>query len=182
MGRRLFAADPPASSDPLAAERKTEFETRLRDLARIGSGIWKMVLERPGVDTTTLLALRGGKDATVQFVRHGKLLPFPWQTIYDYPLPAGAGFMNAQVCFADTPVVRPLVKGDRGCPHHPGQDFVCVEGFWAVRHCIEQIAEDENDANRVTRIEVPSGNPLVCLGIGNDDRPARNLTSALQES
>lgn len=187
----LFLVDAPESP-----ERNQRFEDYLRSFARIGHGIWKGLLELRGVDTDALLALRTGRGETVQFVRHGKLLPFPWQTIYDYPLPEGDDFRNARVCFADTPVLRDPGRRETGCPHHPGQPVVCIEGFWSVRHCVEQLTEDRDRMppaagsdttaaplrqDRVTRIDVPPGNPLVCLGIGNDDLPARRLEQGLAE-
>jgi hypothetical protein len=185
---RLFAAD-----SPPMAERPDQFATYLREFARIGRSIWKSFLELSGVNTDALFALRRGRGETVQFVRHGKLLPFPWLTIYDYPLPAGSAFQNARVCFADTPVIREPGLSETGCPHHPGENFVCIEGFWSVRHCTEQVAEDRAETadpaqapsgatrqqNRVMRIDVQNGSPLVWLGIGNDDLPALQLKNHL---
>jgi hypothetical protein len=188
---RLFPPDPPPS-----AERDREFESYLRQFARIGHDIWKRILERPGVDTATLLELKRGACKPIQFIRHGKLLPFPWQTIYDYRLPEGNAFDNATVCFANTPVEREPGPRESGCPHHPGKAVVCVEGFWSVRHLLEQISEDPAAAkeqmaggatsalstlDRVSHIDVPPGNPLVCLGMGTDDLAARSLKQALQQ-
>jgi hypothetical protein len=161
----------------------------VRSFARIGQNIWKRLLERRGISTKALLELQRTADQSLQVVRHGAMLPFPWHTIYDYGLPAGDAFRTARICFADTASVRPLAEAETGCPHHPGEDFICIEGFWSVRHRLEQITEErdagEDDAEgqeRVTAILVPSGNPLVCLGVGNDDLPARDLERRLREA
>jgi hypothetical protein len=186
---RLFAVDGQAS-----LEREQQFTSCLRQFARIGHDIWSMLVERPGVDTAALLALQQGRGETLQFVRHGRMLPFPWQTVYDYPLPQGTDFEKARVCLGDVPVVRQLGPRDTGCPHRPGEAVVCIEGFWSVRHAVEQLTEDRERSapgaapgssgdraeDRVTAIDVPPGNPLVCLGVGNDDLPARSLQKQLE--
>jgi hypothetical protein len=98
------------------------------------------------------------------------------------------------VCLGDVPVVRQLGPRDTGCPHRPGEAVVCIEGFWSVRHAVEQLTEDRERSapgaapgssgdraeDRVTAIDVPPGNPLVCLGVGNDDLPARSLQKQLE--
>jgi hypothetical protein len=181
--QRLFPVD-----ESSAPERSQRFEAYLRKIAKLGQDIW-LKLGRRGANTDALLELQRGAGETVQFVRHGELLPFPWQTIYDYPLSEGDGFRTSRVCFANTPLKRQLGPRETGCPHFPGENVVCIEGFWSVRHRFEQLTEEHwkgavagaDAENRVTRIEVPKGNPLVCLGVGNDDLAARRLKTRLQE-
>jgi hypothetical protein len=151
------------------------FDETVRNLAQIGSRMWLELVRSWGRDTSALRALRTDPPRTLQFVRHGGMPPFPWQTVYDYDLPRGEAFRTARICVADTPIVRELQEGEKGCRHSPGQDVICIEGFWSVRHRIEQISEDLQQLDgqppsvgveRKDRITVPSPNPLVGFGLG----------------
>lgn len=167
-----------ASDDPALP-----FGTTLRELASLGSSIWNKLALGNAKTPAVLAELRGSQGKTVQFVRHGSH-PFPWQTIYDYQLPQGDGFLNADVCYGKSASHGPLKPGTKGCPHRPGEDVVCIEGFWSARHRIELLSEDGYagmpDKTRAARATAPQPNPLVLLGLGADSLVADEFVDELK--
>lgn len=84
-----------------------------------------------------LIALQGSRNQKVQVVRLDDTFVFPWALLYDFVLPAGAG--GVEVCLGH---VR-LADGTVGeCSHGPnagGARTICVNGFWGVRHYVEEL-------------------------------------------
>ncbi len=183
-----------------------EFDGTVRQLAQIGSKLWYEVSRSFKQDTSALRALHNGEVRTIQFVRHGSLLPVPWQAIYDYAIPEGDAFTSARVCLADGPVIRPYRTGDTGCRHCGDANVICIEGFWSVRHRIEQLTEDlATDAvaadvvkaqpgsatpagvvqgtrsARSDTIVVPAGNPLAAFGLGLSSGATNDVLARLRE-
>jgi hypothetical protein len=173
----LQAASPSLSSD---------FEVSIRKLAALGGAIWNMLAIHNNGEVGVLESLRTGANQVLQFVRHGNGRPFPWQTVYDYKLPQGNAFLNARICFADTPPKRSLNPAEKGCPHCPGEDVVCIEGFWITRHRVELLSEDLANgianAARSNRASAPTSSPLVLLGVGTPSVVANDLTQSLRKT
>lgn len=166
-------------------EPAVSFETSIRKFAALGGRIWNM-LTSGKQDTAGVFAdLRSSAGQTLQFVRHGSGRPFPWQTVYDYAVPQGDRFVNAPICLADRPSQGPLQPGQKGCPHRPGEDVVCIEGFWNARHRIELLSEDAYalipDKKRATHATAPLPNPLVLLGLGADSLVSDDFIRHLEE-
>lgn len=159
------------------------FEVSIRKMAALGRGIWDMLAVRNTGEVAVLESLRLGMDQVLQFVRHGSGRPFPWQAVYDYTLPQGNAFLNARICYGGTAPVRALDPGEKGCPHCPGDDVVCVEGFWIARHRFELLSEDlgkgSGGIGRAQRACAPESNPLVMLGVGTPSLAASALSQAL---
>lgn len=179
------------------AQGREDFDVYIRKFAQLGANIWKMLME--GADKNVCDALEAmllTESETIQFVRHGKNLHFPWQLVYDYKLPEGDAFLNARVCHAREAPRQPASRLVKGCPHCPGEDVICIEGFWSVRHYIEQLSEQSLQTelsqpgpgheeplleDRVTTITLPANNPLVCLGVGVDDQVTRTFSIQLDK-
>jgi len=143
---------------------------KLRLLAQLGSEIRAKLAFGNPAHARALEAIAGRADATLQFVRHHGGRSFPWQTVYDYTLPTGPAFASATLCLADRPAVAAFDPNQVGCPHCPGQDVICIEGFWLVRHRLEFLREQQDDdaayPPRALQACAPASNPLVTLGIG----------------
>lgn len=183
--------------DPaIGTKRPGEFEGCLRELARLGGEIWRKLFQDADPKTRrALAAVLKASDQPIQFIRHGRNLPFPWQIVYDYPLPEGNAFVNAKVCLALSRANQEMSTLARGCPHFPGEDVICIEGFWGVRHRIEQLTDKlrlnagaaarqpaavPSQEDLRTKIRLPQGNPLVCLGVGlENDLAAQALATRL---
>lgn len=157
----------------------------LRRLASEGRKIWNMLTLGDGVDSNQLRSLRTSSGQTLQFVRHSGGSPFPWQIIYDYVLPTGPEFASARICLADTPVSPDWDPSQKGCPHCPDADVICIEGFWSARHRIELLREDLRDGEaprpRLTLAHAPPANPLISLGIGLQNLQASSAAERLQK-
>ena len=182
--------------EPPSPAKEQEFGAYLRRLAQIGSGIWEMLMEQATGKKTceALNQLLVERGLTAQFIRHGTNLPFPWQLVYDYPLPEGNDFLKSKVCLANGPRQQPASRRMQGCPHCPGEAVICIEGFWSARHCLEQLSERPGDRapgtprdpetlseDLVTTISVPAANPLVWLGTGVKDQSTEDLHTHLDQ-
>jgi len=154
---------------------------KLRLLAQLGRDIRAKIAFGNPAHARALDAIAGRADATLQFVRHHGGRSFPWQTVYDYTLPIGPAFTNATLCLADRPAVATFDPTQVGCPHCPGQDVICIEGFWLVRHRLEFLREQQDDdaayPPRALQACAPASNPLVTIGIGTPS----GLSSYLHE-
>ncbi|HEY0015519.1 MAG TPA: hypothetical protein VGC13_04345 [Longimicrobium sp.] len=161
-------------------EQREEFRDAVRQMAWLGNELYLSLTGRVGDDMAERLRmLRNERDQTVQIIRHDANLAFPWSILYDYPLPDPvAGAAPLPVC-----VGRPidgLGASDPnvlGCPHNPGQDVCCVDGFWGVRHRIEQLVGTAAAAGPPAVMRPAGGG--VSLAVGNPDGPAQRLAHEL---
>jgi hypothetical protein len=178
-GKARFSTYPPAgaASDP-------EFLGYVRQLADFGSGLHKLLFNRvsPSVQRQ-LRTLRKESDRVIQVVRHDVNLAFPWGIIYDYPLGTPiTGAPPRPVCLGEPlPGLGPAPETvePRGCPHNPGHDVYCVDGFWGVRHRLEQRFGRAETADPTLRR--PAGRPGVMLATGIGDDSATELAARLGE-
>lgn len=176
-------------------ESGTDFKAMLRSLASLGSEIRDLLNFDHTAYAQALDVLVGRRDATLQFVRHHDGRPFPWQTVYDYRLPTGQDFVDATICLADRPAAPSYNRMQVGCPHHPNQNVICIEGFWLARHRLELLSEQQHieqkrneeqcrespQTARALRACAPPPNPLVTLGIGTPSGVAEGFRARLQE-
>jgi hypothetical protein len=128
--------------DP-GAEANPEFHGYVRRLADFGRNLYDL-LQRKLSDAVhdEVRTLADVSDKVIQVVRHDANMAFPWGIIYDYPLESAlVGAPPRPVCLG-SPLLElgPAPASNRrlGCPHNPGHDVYCIEGFWGIRHRIEQ--------------------------------------------
>ncbi|MBP1203105.1 hypothetical protein JOD97_001119 [Duganella sp. 1411] len=163
-----------------AEDPNASFKSSLLKLAQLGSKIWER-LSLNSADTR-LHDLKTNAGETVQFVRHGDA-PFPWQVVYDYVLPEGEDFLRAEVCLAGQAASPDWTPGMRGCPHCPGKNVVCIEGFWSARHRIELISEEfgagGTPEGRCVHTSAQSNGPLVLSGIADNSLASSDFAQAL---
>lgn len=160
------------------------FDASVRKMAALGGRIWNMLSLNNRGDVAVLDTLQSASNQVLQFVRHGSGRPFPWQAVYDYVLPQGEAFSNASICYADKPPSDAWLPNQKGCPHCPGQDVICIEGFWIARHRFELLSEDlykgMTGVARATQAGAPRENPLVLLGVGTSSLASDALVTALE--
>lgn len=112
----------------------------IRNLADQGSNLYVSLLTKvnriPGsLLRQRLVALQGAHDQKIQIVRFDETFVFPWTLLYDYALPAG-GVQGAPVCLGWT---RDAAGTVTPCGHGPKTNAICINGFWGIRHCVEEV-------------------------------------------
>jgi hypothetical protein len=121
-----------------------------------------------------LRTLRSEENRIIQIVQHEPGYVFPWPLLYDYRLPQK---------LEDAPICRGRGNGD-ACRHPDDETIVCVDGFWGVRHQVEQIMTFGTDASE--RVDAQTklfrrGAGNLHLALGDDSGPTRRMTQALEE-
>ncbi len=176
---------PVLDAGPPDEEERQAFERVIRDVADLGRELHHFIFDNSsGPMRKQLREVIKASDQIIQITRHDPAFAFPWPAIYDYPLPKKVtGGPPARVCMGAPLPDMPNVAPGPGCPHNPDEGVYCVEGFWGIRHRLEQLIE-QGDALRdaVSRIDRLPDRPGVCLATGVDDPPAAGLTNLLQQT
>ena len=126
----------------------------IRNLAERGRDLYQALFERVAVDNVplrkALVRIARGEDKPIQVVRHSSETVFPWTLLYDFRLPKrnGQGQPEA-VCLG----VRLDSQGQPvACGHTCADRVYCVNGFWGIRHRVEEFLGVGNAADpNVTR-------------------------------
>jgi len=121
----------------------------VRKLAKKGNELYRAVFRRAGHNAQlqkALQAIRERSDETLQVVRLDENFLFPWSMVYDYDVPEErAGMPPKPVCLGVTTDNAGAVV--RCAHHHQSFDGYCANGFWGVRHYIEELlATGQEDA------------------------------------
>lgn len=107
-----------------------EADKAIRGLADAGRDLFVKLFDRNGAEAGEVLrAIGHAAGETLQFVRHDPDYAFPWPLIYDRKIPE-AGRSTLPVC-----------RGGPGCTCGMRPAGYCMNGFWGVRHIIEQLTE-----------------------------------------
>ncbi len=179
--RPLFPTYPEEGARPVP-----EFDEAVRALGRLGQelylGIFQEIEDEIHDD---LVQLRGAEDLTIQVARHRGNAVLPWPVLYDYVGPSPAFKDNAPVCrgapLPNAPQsVRDGLEQWRGCPHNPGREVYCVQGFWGFRHRIEQITSGGGASDSASKVELGAAAHAVCLASSITQAASSNLSNALQ--
>ena len=89
--------------------------------------------------------------------------------------PSGRG-----VPIPDAPLsVQDGLEDRRGCPHNPGREVYCIDGFWGFRHRIEQLTSGGGATNSATKLDTRSAAHAVCLATGITQRYGADLAKSL---
>lgn len=116
-----------------AARDSKPFDAVVRRLAQQGGALRRALFTRHPDLAEVLKQVRQLPEGSVlQFVRHDPNYAFPWAVIYDFKLPDDLpGRPPAPVCRG----------AQNGAPcGHTAQDRVyCIQGFWGVRHRVEEL-------------------------------------------
>ena len=175
----------PTDAQPGTALTEPFFE-EIRKFAKFGSSLYNEIYNQSGDEMKTELEkfqTADGED--IQIGRHSMNYAFPWPMIYDYPMP------RIVVSGPDAPVCmgQPLVEGQYdkgwvkqgyGCQHNPDVECYCLEGFWGIRHRIEQIFNNDKASDFTEEVTVKSKSRLF-YSRNISDNASDALTGKLQQ-
>jgi hypothetical protein len=131
----------------------TDFYDQARKFARFGGAYFRNIFNGVSEEARNKLSeIRELKDKEIQIGRHNLNYSFPWSILYDYNLPPDIhGGPDYPVCIGkkfDEGKYDSFKCGHGfGCPHNPDILTFCIEGFWGIRHKIEQIFSNSNLAD-----------------------------------
>ena len=106
----------------------------IRSWARIGRSLYEALLNKASSSAMrkALFNLAQTSNKKIQTVRFDENFVFPWMLLYDYLLPeeiSGA---------APPPVCLGWDKSGAFCSHTYKDQVFCVNGFWGIRHYVEE--------------------------------------------
>jgi hypothetical protein len=121
----------------------------LRAFARQGSDLYEAFFRRASRNNEKLRAeliqLPLARDTKIQVVRFDDNFVFPWTLLYDYLLPDwNLGDPEPEVCLGHT------LNADGEpvpCGHTAAPPVICMNGFWSVRHLLEEVIGRGVDAD-----------------------------------
>ena len=144
----VFSAD----DAPLTAKQQEVFDTSVRELAAIGDALHLALFARMPEDVKELLrTLVLLADLPLQFPRLDVNLVMPWPVLYDFGPPKTK---NAPVC-------RGIANDGKPCGHGIGDDVYCLNGFWGIRHAVEEHFSDGKRRDTTLLVESPPDTPVL---------------------
>lgn len=164
-GRARFPVAFDASHQPL-------FEETIRQLARLGGEMFQALLQQDATEIAQ--SLRRAPDQPLQIVRFNMSHAYPWPVVYDFRLPDDHAGPPARVCRG------PADPAPCGCTRDRATGY-CLNGFWGIRHELEQLAGQEGKPTdaRLT-IGCSPTSPEVFLALDDpEDRFAQEVRLAL---
>lgn len=149
----------PPRDAPLDALQQQAFESTIRQLARIGGKLRNALFNRVSPRMRKRLREVAQADGqTLQFPRYAPTFAVPWRIVYDFGLPKDE--QTAAICDGKA--------GGAPCGHKPGAQVICINGFWGIRHAIEEhLASSVGDARK--EIVGVAGQPKVRTADGAAD-------------
>jgi|GEM_PF-1159831 len=160
------------------------FSDDVRKLARFGQKYFLTIFLSNEEVQEKLRDLRARCDQDITIGRHQINFAFPWVLLYDYNLPDDiVGGAVHPVCMGQR--LNPALyndsvrtEGKGGCPHNPDLNTYCLDGFWGIRHRIEQVLADHAPSDAKTTIQkVLDKNIIFCDNV--NDNYSINLCNAL---
>jgi hypothetical protein len=104
-------------------------------------------------------ALRDGRGATIQIARLNEGAVLPWAMLYDFELPED---QRGDVCLG-------LVNKADGtvtlCDHGARSRAYCINGFWGVRHIVEEVIKKSGADDAVLSIPKPKDAEPMCVAM-----------------
>jgi hypothetical protein len=174
-------------TDAQPGEVLTEpFYEEIRNFSKFGSSLYKEIYNQSGDEMKIELEkfqTCDGED--IQIGRHSMNYAFPWPMIYDYPMPRIVfGGADAPVCmgqpFMEGQYDKSWSKKGYGCKHNPDVECYCLEGFWGIRHRIEQIFNNDKASDFTEEVTVKSKSRLF-YSRNISDNASDLLTEKLQQ-
>lgn len=167
-----------------------EFEKHVRELAKLGGNLYHMLFQRASKEMQSeMRLLRNRSDQSIQIIRHDINFSFPWTAVYDYRVPDDSSSSTlAPICMGKPlPIptsgsVHTAPQGlHQGCPHNPGRAVYCIEGFWGVRHRVEQLIGNTGRVDGVHIINMTGRPGSIGLAANLNDPPTQAFRSLLHE-
>lgn len=133
----------------------SDYDRFLRELASHGKKLYGRLFGE--VDKVELSELKNERDRVIQVVRFDAEFAFPWVALYDFKLPR-EGRPPEPVCSG----VEWDANGEsRPCEHGPDDRVICANGFWGVRHVVEEIVARNRKEDAQLFIECGANSPAV---------------------
>ncbi len=139
------------------------FYSAVRKFAKFGSSCYSHIFLSNDTDLQKQLReFIKSSDDDITIGRHEINFSYPWPLMYDYDISEPAyGMPDHPVCLGkklDVAAHKDSVcKEGEGCPHNPGLYTYCIEGFWGVRHRIEQLITNKKPEDTKVSIQLNSG-------------------------
>lgn len=175
-----------STAQPGSAIEDTFYDD-VRELVRFGKKYYSKILRANSRELQNKLRdIKKQEDLEITIARHQVNFTFPWALLYDYDLLLPAfGDPEHPVCMGhelDPALYKDAVREDgKGCPHNPGLYTYCIEGFWGVRHRIEQLLKVDKSADaRIYIKRSAADNIIVCNNITDDYGETLNKELAKQ--
>ena len=118
-----------------------------RDLAKQGRNLYDAVFGKAarGKLRKSLVQIAQTSDEKLQVIRFDENFVFPWAILYDFALPDEIyGQPGAPVCLG---VKIDAAGTSVACDHTNKDNVYCVNGFWGVRHFVEEILGQGTSTN-----------------------------------
>jgi hypothetical protein len=114
-----------------------DFHRYVVRFADYGRDLYRAIAQRRPELLASFRRLAASEGKTIQIVRFDPNFVLPWAAIYDFKLPTPIeGAPVPEVC-------RGIKTGTDGkvvpCGHGPADGVYCINGFWGVRHVIEEL-------------------------------------------
>lgn len=141
------------------AVKDENYYAAIRNMADFGADFYRAIRAQASDELKeTLKTLResANKSITAVSLKNGYF--FPWSAIYDYTTPPPDG-QKYPVCSG-----KPFAPGEHrefsdkgfGCPHNPDIRCYCEQGFWGIRHKVEQLLCGSKGRNSATKSSLTS--------------------------
>ncbi|GGH65781.1 hypothetical protein HNQ91_002008 [Filimonas zeae] len=162
------------------------FLQAIKKMARSGERLLRQLHGGTQQLRDALALVREQHALNIQIGRHNMNNAFPWPLLYDYILPYKDAAREAAfpVCmgrpFAPDEHAAFRNKKGFGCPHNPDTEVFCVEGFWGLRHKIEQIITGDTPSDNHRKIEL-SDNSSILLVCNSKDPDTDRLHTTLKK-
>jgi hypothetical protein len=132
------------------ASTSSEFHRHVAAFARFGQKLHDALYLRRKL-RPALRELAQSKGKPIQIIRFDPNFVLPWVAIYDFELPPDVvGAPVPKVCQGTKIVGGKTVP----CGHTCDDGVFCINGFWGVRHIVEElIGEGGDDTDAVEKIE-----------------------------
>ena len=142
----------------------------VRAFARFGKEYYSKIFLSNQELKDKLREFRQSRDQCITIGRHQPNFSFPWPMLYDYPLDTPkAGEPEHPVCMGkklDAQKYKKSIRDDgKGCRHNPDLYTYCIDGFWGIRHRIEQILSKKTPADTKDSINITNGSFSYCDNI-----------------
>lgn len=156
----LFAADPENQLPMTEA-----FVRGVNQMARMGKDLHDLIREGAYTDSMKDLIFQIQKNPgmTISIARHNSNYAFPWSLLYDYDLSPLPGFQHL-VCTGEKIENIPdshKRPGETYCNHNPEAAVICMEGFWGIRHQIEQYITPPEKMDMQAKLPVTKNSPII---------------------
>jgi CHAT domain len=126
-----------------------------RKLVRQGRELYDSVFsksEKSGLRPSLVKVAEGPPNEKLQVIRFDASFVFPWSILYDFALPDEIyGEKSSPVCLG---IVADGEGNSAPCGHSSKDKVYCVNGFWGVRHYVEEmIGEGTNTNPKITKAQ-----------------------------